>query len=291
MLPGERRGDDALVLELGPASDRGQRAAERRPPRPAARPATTVPRWAAARRVLGRQRARCRRPRHAAGRAGATGAVVGRLYPALQGVPDRDALAALPVPLADGRTVTGPRGVLLPGPELDAAALAGLPLRLADPARLQRVRRVSCCAGSAPSTPTPRPCSPIPRSPTTTCRTPRPSPWWRRWPVVCGRSGGSRRTPAAAGRRRRAVAGRRAAAARWAAGGRDPSGCAVRRAGGRCRGRRTNRPCSTAAGVLRHLQRSCAREDVLLDPDDPVLLELDGSDQWIAELAGRAAVR
>src|SRR3712207_7208275 len=36
------------------------------------------------------------------------------VYAALANVPDRDALRALPVPLADGRTVTGPRGLLLP---------------------------------------------------------------------------------------------------------------------------------------------------------------------------------
>jgi len=47
------------------------------------------------------------------------------LYDALARVSDRDALSALPVPLADGRTVTGARGVLLgelglPGPELSA---------------------------------------------------------------------------------------------------------------------------------------------------------------------------
>jgi hypothetical protein len=44
-------------------------------------------------------------------------------------------LGALPVPLADGRLIRGPRGVLLPGPGLtDPAALAPLRLRIADPA-------------------------------------------------------------------------------------------------------------------------------------------------------------
>jgi hypothetical protein len=43
-------------------------------------------------------------------------------------------LGALPVPLADGRLIRGPRGVLLPGPGLtDPAALAPLRLRIADP--------------------------------------------------------------------------------------------------------------------------------------------------------------
>jgi hypothetical protein len=46
----------------------------------------------------------------------------GRLYAALATVPDRDALRALPVPLADGRMVTGPRGLLVPtGPDVAAA--------------------------------------------------------------------------------------------------------------------------------------------------------------------------
>jgi hypothetical protein len=63
-----------------------------------------------------------------------------RLYSALRLVPDRDALGGLPVPLADGRQVTGPRGVLLPDPELQVGALAALPLRIVDPA---------ACAGPA----------------------------------------------------------------------------------------------------------------------------------------------
>ncbi|MFE2413370.1 sacsin N-terminal ATP-binding-like domain-containing protein [Kitasatospora sp. NPDC059408] len=65
------------------------------------------------------------------------------LYAAL-GAADPEALGALPVPLADGRTVTGPRRVLLPSdaadwaafpgyPESLAGALAALDLRLAHP--------------------------------------------------------------------------------------------------------------------------------------------------------------
>jgi len=43
-------------------------------------------------------------------------------------------LGALPVPLADGRLIRGPRGVLLPGPGLtDPGALAPLRLRIVDP--------------------------------------------------------------------------------------------------------------------------------------------------------------
>ncbi|HVF03519.1 MAG TPA: hypothetical protein VNA20_01645 [Frankiaceae bacterium] len=57
------------------------------------------------------------------------------LYAALATVPDRDALRALPVPLADGRLVTGPRGLLLTtDADLAAAARdAGLPLRFVHP--------------------------------------------------------------------------------------------------------------------------------------------------------------
>jgi hypothetical protein len=59
------------------------------------------------------------------------------LYTALddQGVRDHEVLAVLPVPLADGRTARGPRGVLLPGDDLGAAGagLDVLGLRLAHP--------------------------------------------------------------------------------------------------------------------------------------------------------------
>ncbi|MER7758801.1 molecular chaperone Hsp90 [Streptomyces sp. NPDC097619] len=54
-----------------------------------------------------------------------------RLYDALAGV-DPDRLSGLPVPLATGRTVIGPRQVLLPGPETPEA-LARLGLKVAHP--------------------------------------------------------------------------------------------------------------------------------------------------------------
>ena len=59
-------------------------------------------------------------------------------YVALAAWADAEALGALPVPLADGRVVTGPRGVLLPTPAVDVAALvrAGLRLRIAAPEAL-----------------------------------------------------------------------------------------------------------------------------------------------------------
>lgn len=56
-----------------------------------------------------------------------------RLYAALADVPDREALGALPVPLTDGRLVSGPRGVLLPGQDLPAVDLSVLDVRLAHP--------------------------------------------------------------------------------------------------------------------------------------------------------------
>jgi len=56
-----------------------------------------------------------------------------RLFGALADSPDREALAALPVPLADGRLVTGVRGLLLPDADLPAAAVAALGLRVVHP--------------------------------------------------------------------------------------------------------------------------------------------------------------
>jgi hypothetical protein len=59
-----------------------------------------------------------------------------RLYDALDGASpeERAELGALPVPLADGRLVRGPRGLLLPGPGLDRPGrLAALGLRVVDP--------------------------------------------------------------------------------------------------------------------------------------------------------------
>ncbi|MGY1633311.1 sacsin N-terminal ATP-binding-like domain-containing protein [Geodermatophilus sp. SYSU D01186] len=55
-----------------------------------------------------------------------------QLYVALDGA-EREELAALPVPLADGRTAHGPAGVLLPDAGLPVAQLGPLGLRVADP--------------------------------------------------------------------------------------------------------------------------------------------------------------
>jgi hypothetical protein len=58
-----------------------------------------------------------------------------RVYTALEEAPDRDALAALPVPLVSGATAVGPRGLLLPDPDLsDLPELDDLPVRVVHPA-------------------------------------------------------------------------------------------------------------------------------------------------------------
>jgi hypothetical protein len=75
------------------------------------------------------------------------------LYAALDGA-DREELAALPVPLADGRTAHGPAGVLLPDPGLPVDRLAPLGLRLADPGVLDppAARRLLERLGAQPAT-------------------------------------------------------------------------------------------------------------------------------------------
>ncbi|MGY1834469.1 sacsin N-terminal ATP-binding-like domain-containing protein [Blastococcus sp. SYSU DS0510] len=67
---------------------------------------------------------------------------------------DREELAALPVPLADGRTAHGPAGVLLPEPGLPVERLAALPVRLADPAAVapRAARRLLERLGARPAT-------------------------------------------------------------------------------------------------------------------------------------------
>ncbi len=77
-----------------------------------------------------------------------------RLYLALAeahlGGPERDALGALPVPLADGRMVRGPRGLLLPAAGLDPVAIAALELRVVHPDAVAPVLQV---LGARPATP------------------------------------------------------------------------------------------------------------------------------------------
>ncbi|WP_344687322.1 sacsin N-terminal ATP-binding-like domain-containing protein [Blastococcus jejuensis] len=75
------------------------------------------------------------------------------LYAALDGA-DREEIAALPVPLADGRVAHGPAGVLLPDPGLPVDRLAPLGLRLADPEAVAApaARRVLERLGAQPAT-------------------------------------------------------------------------------------------------------------------------------------------
>ncbi|WP_255363637.1 sacsin N-terminal ATP-binding-like domain-containing protein [Geodermatophilus sp. DSM 45219] len=77
----------------------------------------------------------------------------GRLYAALDGA-EREELAALPVPLADGRTAHGPAGVLLPDEGLPVARLGPLGLRVADPgaAAPPAARRLLERLGARPAT-------------------------------------------------------------------------------------------------------------------------------------------
>ncbi|NJQ06386.1 molecular chaperone Hsp90 [Streptomyces lonarensis] len=70
------------------------------------------------------------------------------LYDSLAGV-DPDRLTGLPVPLADGRTVVGPRQVLLPLPGGDPAGPARLGLRVAHP---EAVHPLLEKLGAAPAT-------------------------------------------------------------------------------------------------------------------------------------------
>jgi hypothetical protein len=74
------------------------------------------------------------------------------LYASLDNA-DRDELAALPVPLADGRTAQAPAGVLLADESLPAARLVPLGLRIAEPAAvIGRAYRVLERLGARPAT-------------------------------------------------------------------------------------------------------------------------------------------
>jgi hypothetical protein len=75
------------------------------------------------------------------------------LYAALEGI-DRDELAGLPVPLADGRTAHGPAGVLLPDVGVPVDRLRPLGLRLAEPeaAGTPAARRLLERLGAQPAT-------------------------------------------------------------------------------------------------------------------------------------------
>ncbi len=285
MLPGDLRGVDALVLDLGPASDAVTELLD--DDLPALLPARyNGPRWAAARRVLGVREmgagelvtllAGLARPAH----------WWAALYPALQGVTDRDALAALPVPLADGRTVTGPRGVLLPGAGLDASALAELTLRLADPA-----------VSTGPAGELLRGLGAVDADPATLLADPAVTdddvPYTAALALVAALAPGYEGVPPELSERLLLPG---------ADGDLWPAGELLLPGGALARIVREDAPFGElaadvaetyepavlrAAGVLDTFTVLRA-DEVLLDPDDPVLLELDGSDRWVAELAETA---
>ncbi len=285
MLPGNLRGADALVLDLGPASDAVTELLD--DDLPALLPARyNGPRWAAARRVLGVREL-------GAGELVTLLAGLARpapwwaaLYPALRAVPDRDALAALPVPLADGRTVTGPRGVLLPGAGLDASALGGLSLRLADPA-------VSTGAAGEFL----RGLGAVDADPATLLADPAVTdddvPYTAALALVAALAPAFEGVPADLPERLLLPG---------ADGDLWPAGELVLPGGALARVVRADAPFGelaadvadahdpavlAAAGVLDSFTVLRA-DEVVLDPDDPVLLELDASDQWVAELAESA---
>ncbi len=283
MLPDGRRGDEAVTLELGPAGDRVTELLS--DDLPALLPAGyTSARWAAARRVLGVTEM-------GAGELVTLLAGLARpaqwwadLYPALAGIPDRDALAALPVPLADGRLVTGPRGVLLPGPELDASAVTGLDLRLADPLV------ASGAAGELL-----RGLGAVNADPATLLAdeavTGEDVPYQTALALIAALGPSPQGVPADLGERLLLPG---ADGDLWPAG-------ELLLPGGALAGvispdapfgelaaevaQAYSPQVLEAAGVLGTFGILRA-DDVLLDPDDPVLLELDGSDQWIAEQGG-----
>ncbi|MDQ1710749.1 MAG: hypothetical protein QOE45_199 [Frankiaceae bacterium] len=123
-FPGHRRGEETAVVDAGAASDALTAAL--------GLPQLVDPAW------LGGGRRRAALTAFGA-RVLDTADVVDLLhgterspeewatvYAAFAGVPDADALRALPVPLADGRVVTGPRGLLLPNDLVGVTEVAGL---------------------------------------------------------------------------------------------------------------------------------------------------------------------
>lgn len=80
----------------------------------------------------------------------------GGLYAALADIgslEDRDALSPIPIPLADGRTAYGARGLLLAEPDLDAADVSALGLQLVHPdaIAIESARRFLERLGASPA--------------------------------------------------------------------------------------------------------------------------------------------
>ena len=78
----------------------------------------------------------------------------GALYAALEVAvppgPERDALGALPVPLTDGRLVTGPRGLVIPSESTPAVDLSVIGIRVVHPAAADELL---CTLGATDGTP------------------------------------------------------------------------------------------------------------------------------------------
>lgn len=155
MLPGGRRGRDCRVLDLGPAA--GPVTAVLADVDGLLPPEFGARSWTASLAALGVRRLSTADVVELVTGLERPAAWWASLYTAIAPAPDRDALGALPVPLAeptgsgdgdDGptgggvRRVTGPRGLLLPTAELDVEALlrSGLDLRVVHP---------DACVGSA----------------------------------------------------------------------------------------------------------------------------------------------
>jgi len=126
------RGADSAVVDLGPAAE--QAAAQLAEVVPGLLPPTWWRRsLAPALRALGVRRLSPAEVVDAVAGVRRDPAWWCSLYAGLADVADREALAGLPVPLADGRTVAGARGLLLPGGDVPAAAVAVLGLRVVHP--------------------------------------------------------------------------------------------------------------------------------------------------------------
>ncbi|WP_324273687.1 sacsin N-terminal ATP-binding-like domain-containing protein [Blastococcus brunescens] len=214
------------------------------------------------------------------------------LYAALDGA-DREELAALPVPLADGRTAHGPAGVLLPDAELPVHRLAPLGLRLAEPDAVApaEARRLLERLGAQPATARTVLADPAVRAAVGASMDAVDDPLEGRpsrtsWPRPCSRS--SRRRVR---RRGAALAGRAGATRRrrgWA-----PAGELVR-------------PGSVLADVLAEGSLGVLDDDMAAtaDPDalravgvldtfglvhaeDPDDLDVDDADRWVDEVLDR----
>jgi hypothetical protein len=293
LLPGARRGRDCVVLDGALPAD--QLVPLLAGTLPSLLPAAyTAPRWTAALELLGVTRLSTAALVDLLRTVAAPPGWWGRVYAVMSRVADRDALGALPIPLADGRTATGPRGLLLPAPDLDVTALvaAGLPLRVVEPA---------ACAG---------PAGDALRALGAVDGTPRGILGDPAVRAAVEDADPADDTLAPAVLALAGAAGLASGELPWLAdlllpdetGEPAPAGELLLPGGpldrvvaddapfGRLAAEVAERwPAEVleAVGVLRTFSVLRA-EDVLLDPDEPVLLELDGSDEWAEQASAEA---